>query len=109
MVRIAARRHIISLQQPSTTQSRDDYGGLSKSYSTAHSHVHAAVTPVNGREFLFGKQVKSESVFFFDIRWITGIDTDTRIVYESKTYNVVDVTDVEQKRKSLVLEAKVSN
>jgi len=110
MVRNAARRHIITLQNPasSTAQTTDDYGGISKTYETAYSHVHAAVTPVNGREFLFGKQVKSESTLFFDIRWITGIDTDSRIVYEGQTYNVVDTTDVEQKRKTLIIEAKVN-
>ena len=104
-MRIAERRHIVSLLNPvsSTAQSTDVYGGITSTYSTAYSHVHAAVFEMNGREFLFGKQVKSEETYRFNIRYLANVDTGTRVVYNGQTFNVTSVIDVDQKRRILDL------
>lgn len=73
----------------------DAGGGQATSYSTATT-VWARVEKVSGTEGMFGDQLRATGNFKFTIRYFSALTPKHRILYRSKNYNILSVTDYQE-------------
>ena len=77
--------------------STDAGGGQSTSYSTLTT-VWGKVENLSGSEGFFGDQIRDTSSFRFTIRFLSSLTTKHRISYDSKTFNITYIKDIEEGR-----------
>lgn len=88
-------RHRITFQQQSSTQ--DGYGEQVNTWSNLKT-VWASVEPLHGRERFAAQQVHSETTTRIKMRYQAGIESKMRALYGSKTYDILSVIDLEERR-----------
>lgn len=93
-------RHRVTLQQQSSTQ--DGYGEQVNSWSDLKT-VWASVEPLKGRELYAAQQVKTEITTRIKMRYRAGVVSKMRVVYGSKTYDILSVIDAEERHIELHL------
>lgn len=59
----------------------------------------ASVTNLHGREYFAAAVVKAENTVKFTIRYIDGIDTDMRILFKGKQYNINAIDNIKYENK----------
>ena len=74
-------RYVISLQ--SRSESRDQFGAFTKSWSTYSSNVRAGVLPISMRERQSGDQTIAEIDKRFFIRYSSSVQPTDRLVFRS--------------------------
>ncbi|MAL42896.1 phage head closure protein [Hyphomonas sp.] len=100
---IGEMRNRIALQTLSS--STDAGGGKTTSYST-QTTVWAKVVNNSGSESVFGDQLRATNNFTFTIRYLSTLTTAYRISYDSKTFNITGIVDLDEgKRKFQVITA----
>ena len=77
--------------------STDAGGGSSSTYSTATT-VWAKVENLSGSESLFGDQLRAIASFRFTIRHYSALSEKYRISYDSKTFDIQYIKDIEEGR-----------
>lgn len=89
------------------TQAQDDYGQPIETWSTAAT-VWAAVEPLRGSEFFAAQQVQSDTDVKIRIRYRDDItiDTKSRVLHETHTYDVMNVLHVSERHRELHLMCK---
>lgn|SRR4030065_1640189 len=102
-MRAGELRNYITIQQP--TESQDANLELILTWST-FATVWASIEPLIGREFYAARQVNAELTGKISLRFINGITAKMRVLYDSKTYNIEAVIDVENRHKELILLVK---
>lgn len=90
-MRAGELRHRVTIQQKSVT--RDSYGAEVITWTDVAT-VWAAVEPLRGREFLEAKQIQSETAYRVRIRHRSDVDTDMRVMWNSRTLEIVAVLDI---------------
>lgn len=75
----------------------DAGGGQSTSYSTATT-VWAKVENLSGSESSFGDQLRSINNYRFTIRYYSALTTKYRISYDSKTFDIQYIKDIDEGR-----------
>jgi len=78
--------------------SSDAGGGQSSSFSTL-STVWARVENLSGGEGIFGDQLRGTSNYRFTIRYYSSLTEKYRISYNSKTFNITQITDIQEGRR----------
>lgn len=94
MTIIGALRHRITIQQ--LTVSQDAAGGTVSSWST-FATVWGAVEPLSGREFWQAQQANSEVQGRIRIRNLAGVKPEMRIVFGTRTYEILSIVQPEQR------------
>lgn len=89
-------RHRVTIQSKSATQ--NSYGEEVITWSTLAT-VWAAVEPLSGREWLEGRQVTAEVTTRIRIRRRGDVTPEMRVVYGSKTYDIMAVIEIEEQRR----------
>lgn len=97
---IGRMRHKVKLQ--SATATRDAGGGVSESWTTA-KELWADIRPVSGAEKYRQGKVQETLTHEITIRHRTGIDTNYRIQYESRNFNIKSIRNIDERDRFLVL------
>jgi len=95
-------RHQIDIVRPSGAQ--DDTGGPVGSTTVVYAGVWATIEAVSGTEQLAASQFVSRVTHQVVIRYLDGIDTSMRVVFEGRTFRIQAVLNPDERTKSLVLE-----
>ena len=75
----------------------DAGGGQSSSFSTL-STVWAKAENLSGGEGIFGDQLRGTASYRFTIRYNSSVTEKNRISYNSKTFNITHVKDIDEGR-----------
>jgi SPP1 family predicted phage head-tail adaptor len=100
MMEAGSLRHRVTIQSKSVT--RDTYGGEVITWATVAT-VWAAVEPLNGREWLEGRQAAAEVTTRIRIRYRSGVLPEMQVVYGSHAYDILAVIQPEEKRQEIQL------
>ena len=87
------------------TPTRDAAGGQTDSYSTTQT-VWAAVNPLRGTEMINAQQVQMEISHKIVLRYNTNVSDTTRILFDSRTFEVESIIDPYEKNQFLELMCK---
>ena len=91
--RVGSLRNKITIQNTDLTT--DNHGGFTTGRST-HITAFAKITPKAGREVFSdttGEKVQNPHTFEFLIRYRSGITTTMRILFGSRTFNIIKIND----------------
>jgi len=102
-VNIGRLRHKIHIQTLSSTDV--DGGGQSQTWSTTFSPF-ARVENVYGNERLRGMQVTPGATHIITMRYDSRITEDKRILFGSRTFDIVFIDNVEERNHKLILDCK---
>jgi len=83
----------------------DGVGGSYDSWSTVKT-AWAKIEPLSSRETLFGMQLQLNVTHRITIRYTTGFDADYRILYGTRTFNIVGIRNPEERNKWLILDCE---
>ena len=97
------RRHQIEIKQPA--EGVDDFGTPCEIWST-FARPWAAKLNHSGRRFFQAQQMNTEITDVFNIRYMPGITTQMRVVYNGQTYEIIDVDDREGRHMEIDLHCK---
>lgn len=95
-------RHQVTLR--SYTKTRDAYGGEIETWSD-FATVWASVDPLIGREYIAAKQIQAEVSHKIRMRYINGVDPTMKIVFGSRTFEIVSILNVAEQNRELVIMA----
>jgi len=102
-MRIGELRHRVTIQ--SATETQDSYGQAVLSFSTLATRW-ASIEQLSGREFFDASKVAAEVTHRVRIRYMTGITPKMRVVYGSRTFEIVAITNPEERNIALDLLCK---
>lgn len=85
-MRAGALRHNVTIQQ--LTEADDNQGGYTSTWTT-FATAAATVAPVKGEEMLEHKKLESTITHKIFIRYISGVTAKMRIVFGSRTFEIV--------------------
>jgi len=91
MARAGLLKHVIEIQQPIETQ--DGSGSVVNSW-LVYLTVHAQLLPQAGSEAVLEGHTQAFSVVKFNIRFKKGITPKMRIVYDGRTFDILNLVDV---------------
>ena len=74
------------------TLTRNTAGESISTWAT-FAEVWAKVEPVAGREFFQLAQAQAQVDVKFTIRWLVGLTHDMRIIFDSRTYDIVHLAE----------------
>lgn len=94
------------VQWQQRTVTTDSYGQAQETWSTVAS-CWASFKPGKGNEQEVAKEQRSYSPFEIRVRWPGGISfsTDDRILYGSRTFNIQNINNVDERNRELVVAA----
>lgn len=94
-------RHRVVIQQ--ATESQNGFGEVTRSWST-YATVWAAVEPLQGQEFLDGRQLEAAVDTRIRIRHRSGVTQRMRATWSGHTYDVQSViADATNRRQMLLM------
>lgn len=98
-------RHYITIQ--TTAQTRDAVGGITDAWST-HVNAWASIEPlqVGSRERLDAQKFTAEVTLLVKMRWQDGITPKMRISWDSRTFDILYLLNVEERDREAVLLVK---
>lgn len=95
----------ISIYTLASTQSTVS-GEMLNTYTTWLDNVWAGYERLSGSEEYIGEERQLIETARFRIRYSTGVDHKKRIVYNSRQYEIVDVENVGDRNKELLITAR---
>lgn len=102
-MRIGPLRHRIALQ--SSTPMQGEYGSEELVWST-YATVWASVEPLSGKELLNAQQQQAETTVRVRLRYLSTVTTEHRILYASRTFEIVSLINWMEKNKRIELLCK---
>lgn len=99
-IRVGRLRHRLQLQQP--VETRDDYGGAVKSFTTVAT-VWGAIEPLSGKEYLAIAQTQNEATVRLIIRYRSSIDESWRVISGGKAYSIQSIINHDERDVYLTL------
>lgn len=96
-------RHRVELQEVSGSQ--DSFGESLRTYAT-YATVWASVEPLQGRELELAQQVSAETNHKITIRYNSNVDTEHRIVFSGRVFELTSVINPSERNEHLVLFCK---
>ena len=99
-MRAGRLRHQVVIQTPA--EDNDSYGQAIKTWGT-FATVHAAVEPLNGREFLAAAQINAETTTKITIRYLSGITQKMRISYDNRLFNIEAMKNIGERDRQIEL------
>lgn len=104
-MKIGDFRHDITIEQ--TTETRDPVSGaVINTWSTYLSGVPAIVSPVSGKEYLSASAEQAGITAKIIIRYDSGVTSKMRIVFDGRTYTIVDMMPDASAREYLLMMVK---
>lgn len=75
-------------------------------WTDLYVNVPAQVKGLTGREATLARQILATSDTLVTIRFMEGITTKNRIVFNSQTFNIEQITNTENRNRELVIGCK---
>jgi SPP1 family predicted phage head-tail adaptor len=98
---IADYRHTVAIQEQ--TDTADGMGGFTTTWAdvSGMGSVRAAIWPVRGDERIEALKLEYKGLYKIRIRYRSGITTKNRIYWSdgSKTFNLIDMANLDHKNK----------
>lgn len=98
-------RHRVTFQQkervqdPATLEMMDTWASAQMQDGTALENVAAEVLTGAGREYIAAQGEQSETTARINLRWFSGLQTDWRILWDGRVFNIRGaVTDATGRR-----------
>lgn len=95
------RQRITILQITSTI----DVNGFTLEAATELATVWAAVSNLHGKEYFAAKAVQAENTVKFTIRYLPGVHSGMRILFQDRMFNITDIDDIKYRKKYLEIKA----
>lgn len=93
-------RHKVTVQ--TVSEATDSFGQAIKTWST-YAQPFASVEPLNGREFFTANADSSEVTVRIRLRYLSGLTTKMRVLWDSKYYNIESIIDPAERNAEMVL------
>lgn len=103
-MRIGPLRHRLAIQN--SVASQDEYGDDSVRTFSTDETVWGSVEPLSGRELLNAQQVQAETTHRIRIRYTTNATSESRILFKSRTFEIVSLINWLEKNCRLELLCK---
>jgi SPP1 family predicted phage head-tail adaptor len=68
--------------------------------------VWAAVGNLHGREYYAAAAVQAENTVKFTVRYLEGLDTTMRILFQGKQYNITSIDNIKYQNRFLEIKAQ---
>ena len=95
-------RHRITLQRLTTTTNEN---GFEIEEWTDVKTVWASITNLHGREYYEAAAVQAEQTVKFTIRYLSGVDTSMRILFQGKQYNITSIDNIKYQNRFIEIRA----
>ncbi len=102
-MQIGKLRHRIILEDKQIT--RDSFGAEVFEWVQV-SEVWADISPLSGKEFVAFKQINAEISVRVTMRYQPGIDTEMRVLFKDKIFEILSIINPDEKNIALVLMCK---
>lgn len=102
-MKIGRLRHRIAIEE--SIAGRDSFGAEISEWRQ-FIKVWADVSPVSGREFIAFKQINAEISTKVTIRYIAGVTTEMRVLFDNRIFEITSIINPEEKNVSLLLMCK---
>jgi SPP1 family predicted phage head-tail adaptor len=93
-MRIGPLRKQLSMQSRSTAE--DSYGQPTETF-TEYKVVWGSINPVSGSEIISGQQQSGEITHKVNIRHNTSVVITDRVVFESRTFEIIFIRNVQER------------
>ena len=70
-----------------------------------YKSVWAAVSNLSGREYYQAAAIQAEKTVKFQIRHIEDLDTEMKIIFKDKQYNIISIDNIKYANKYLEIKA----
>lgn len=102
-MRAGRLRDTIYIQTPTETTS----GGITTATWAVTETLRAETDPIRGAEMFAASQVQDTATKIFKVRYTDGITQKARIVFGEHAYNIIDVKDVSNRHRELLIMASI--
>lgn len=92
----------ITLQKPATTT--NERGFEIENWEDLKT-VWAAVSNLHGREYFAAATVQAENTVKFIIRYLEGLDTTMRILFQGRQYNIISIDNIKYQNHYMEIKA----
>lgn len=99
---ISELRHRITFQKFTTVVNEN---GFETEVWEDYKTVWASVSNLTGREYYEAAAVQREETVKFTIRYLTGLTTDMRILFQDKQYNITSIDNIKYENKYIEIKA----
>ena len=96
------REQIVIQSKAETT---DEWGGTIFAWTT-FATVRANARPLRGRELVAAQAAQSETEMMFYVRYLAGLDSSMRIVYNSTNYDITSIININERNRELEISTK---
>lgn len=93
-------KHSVTIQE--RTETTNSTGEVEWTWGT-YVIARAAVEPLRGQEYFAAKQVQASTQVRIRIRYMTGITTKMRVVFEGRYFAIEGIIDPEMRHRELQL------
>jgi SPP1 family predicted phage head-tail adaptor len=90
------------LRIESVTATQDAYGAPTNTWAT-FATVWGEITPLSGFERVIAVKTESQVTHRVRIQYLTGVLPTMRMIYDSRTFNVLSVINSEERNRELIL------
>lgn len=95
-------RHRIAIQN--YTETLGDIGNPVRTWTTATTRW-GKIIPVSSREIIEGRQVEGRATHRIIMRYYSALTRESRLVYNSRTFHIENIIDIEERGKVHVIVA----
>lgn len=68
--------------------------------------VWSEVSNLRGREYFAAAQVQAENTVVFTLRYLSGIDTKMRILFQGRYYNITSIDNIKYQKKYMEIKTR---
>lgn len=94
-------KHRITIQQFTTTVNEN---GFEVEDWTNYKTIWASISNLHGREYFQAAAVQAEKTVKFTVRYNQNINTDMRIVFNSKNYDIKFIDNIKYENKFMEIQ-----
>ena len=98
-MRVGELRHRVSIQ--TQVETSDGMGGSVISWSDVYNDVPAAIWPLSANERLDSMKLELQTTHKIRIRYLSGLTADNRIVFGSRTFNIISIINADERNRQL--------
>jgi len=102
-VSIGEMRHRITFQKLTVTTNQS---GFEVEEWQDYMTVWSEISNLSGREYYQAAAVQAEKTVKFTIRYLSGINTDMRILFDSRQYNITTIDNFKYENKFIEIKAQ---
>ena len=99
-MRAGQLRHKVVIEQPTEAQAIS--GATTKTWSTFGT-TRASINPLSGVEGMAAKERQATVTHEIKIRWLPGITTMMRVIYDSRFFYIKSTLDKDERRREMTL------